>query len=165
MMLPAVLPVPGKEFVEPFLWRSGDACQRRKAWRRIANTGAPPEMIYRHRGNGLQGCACRRNGPNFDCVRFSSTGRRPPTIHTGLHPVGDPYGAPTGRGNRSFRLPKSPNEGTRPSDGRSACPGLDGRDRDRAWLTGIPAFVDVVAGVERQSVRRGGNRMGIAGIR
>ena len=37
-------------------------------------------------------------------------------IHAGLHPVGDPYGAPTGRGNRSFRCPKSPNDATKPTD-------------------------------------------------
>ena len=117
----------------------------------IAKPCALPMMIYRHRGNGRQGYACRSNGADFDGVTFWSPGRRPPTIHAGLHPVGDPYGAPTGRGKRSFRLPKSPNEGTRPSDGRSACPGLDDRGRGRAWLTGIPAFVDVLAGVERES--------------
>ena len=37
-------------------------------------------------------------------------------IHAGLHLVGDPYGAPTGRGNRSFRCPKSPNDATKPTD-------------------------------------------------
>ena len=45
-------------------------------------------------------------------------------IHGALHPVGDPYGAPTGRGKRSFGCPKSPNEATRLSDPRSAWWGL-----------------------------------------
>ena len=31
------------------------------------------------------------------------TGQLPPTIHAGLHPVGDSYGAPTGREKGSLR--------------------------------------------------------------
>ena len=80
--------------------------QSRFAFRAIAKARASPMMICRHQGNGWQGCACRSNGPNFDGVQFSSTGRRPLMIRWGLHPVGDPYGCPDRQREPELPMPE-----------------------------------------------------------
>ena len=54
-------------------------------------TAAPPRRLDRSLHHSL----------SLSRVRPSPDGY--PTIHAGLHPVGDPYGAPTGRGNRRLQ--------------------------------------------------------------